>query len=235
MAEQKVLLQWDADGERRYETGNKKGVLYPRIKGVYQAGVSWNGLTAVTESPSGAEASEMWADDTKYGEIRSSEQFGGTIEAYQSPKEFDQCDGSYSPVNGMSIGQQSRKPFGFSYVTTIGNDEEGLDYGYTLHLVYNAMAKPSTRSHKTVNNSPEGETLSWEFTTTPTVINAVDAEGKQLKPTAHLYFDSTEVDSVKLKALEKILYGTPAEDSKEAIPPRLPSPDEVIAMFAAEG
>ena len=135
----------------------------------------------------------------------------------------------------MSIGQQSRKPFGFSYVTTIGNDEEGLDFGYTLHLVYNAMAKPSTRSHKTVNNSPEGETLSWEFTTTPTVINAVDAEGKQLKPTAHLYFDSTEVDSVKLKALEKILYGTPAENGEEAIPPRLPSPDEVITMFAAAG
>lgn len=237
MGDNKRALVWDADGERLYETGNKKGVLYPKKSGVYQAGVAWNGLTAVTESPSGAEANDMWADDLKYGSIRSAEQFGGTIEAYTYPDEWSQCDGSYSPATGLSVGQQSRIPFGFSYVTTIGNDEDGLDHGYKLHLVYNATANPSERSHSTVNDSPEAETMSWEFTTTPVVIKAKDANGVQLKPTAHLIIDSTKVDKLKLTKLENMLYGTDpdAEGASEGSVPTLPTPDQVIAMFAAEG
>lgn len=234
MADFKALV-WDADGERLYETGNKKGVLYPRKSGVYQTGVAWNGLTAVTESPSGAEANDMYADDIKYGSIRSSEQFGGTIEAYTYPDEFGQCDGSYSPVNGLSVGQQSRMPFGFSYVTTLGNDEDGLDHGYKLHLVYNATATPSSRSHTTINESPEAETMSWEFTTTPVILTSKNADGKTLKPTAHLVIDSTKVDKEKLTKLENLLYGSAAAGTSEGNAPTLPSPDQVIAMFAAEG
>lgn len=220
-------LVWDADTERTFETGDKKCVLYPRKSdGTYEKGAAWNGLTAVTESPSGADANDMYADDVKYGSLRSSETFGGTIEAYTYPEEFEQCDGSYSPAKGVSVGQQKRKPFGLSYVTTKGNDTDGLDYGYKIHLVWNATASPSEKSYSTVNDSPEAITFSWEFSTTPTVLTALDADGKQLKPTSHLEIDSTKCDAASLKKLEDMLYGT---DSTEA---KLPTPDEVIAMFS---
>lgn len=221
-------LVWDADTQRVYEAGNKKGVLFPRKSdGTYGNGVAWNGLTAVTESPSGAEANDMYADDIKYGSLRSAESFGGTIEAYTYPDEFAECDGSYSPVKGVSVGQQKRRPFGISYVTTIGNDTDGLDHGYKLHIVWNATASPSEKSYSTVNDSPEAITFSWEFDTTPTPLTTTDADGKLLKPTAHLEIDSTKADATILKKLEDMLYGTTDKE------PTLPTPDEVIALFKA--
>ena len=219
-------LVWDADTQRVYEAGNKKGVLFPRKSdGAYDNGVAWNGLTAVTESPSGAEANDMYADDIKYGSLRSAESFGGTIEAYTYPDEFAECDGSYSPAKGVSVGQQKRRPFGISYVTTIGNDTDGLDHGYKLHIVWNATASPSEKSYSTVNDSPEAITFSWEFDTTPTPLTTTDANGKLLKPTAHLEIDSTKADATILKKLEDMLYGTTDKE------PTLPTPDEVIALF----
>ena len=220
-------LVWDADTQRTFETGDKKGVLYPRKSdGTYETGAAWNGLTAVTESPSGADANDMYADDVKYGTLRSSETFGGTIEAYTYPEEFEQCDGSYEPAKGVVVGQQKRKPFGLSYVTTKGNDTDGLDYGYKIHLVWNATASPSEKSYSTVNDSPEAITFSWEFSTTPTTLTSTDKDGKTLKPTSHMEIDSTKCDATILKTLEDILYGTAEKE------PTLPSPDEVIAMFA---
>lgn len=214
-------LIWDQTGERLYETGVKNGVLYPQGEGgAYPKGVAWNGLTAVTESPSGAEASPLYADDIKYVELMSNEEFGGTIEAYTYPDDFAACDGSAELAPGVKIGQQPRKAFGFSYKTTLGNDVEGNDYGYKLHLVYGAKAAPSEKAYATINDSPEAITLSWEFTTTP-----VSVEG--FKPTSHIEIDSTKVDATKLAALEAILYGS---DSEEA---RLPLPDEVAELLKA--
>ena len=213
-------LEWDRTGERYYETGNKKGVLFPMGEsGVYEQGVVWNGLTAVTESPSGAEANDLYADDIKYASLRSAETFGGTIEAYTYPDAFAECDGSAEVKNGVYIGQQKRKAFGFSYVTSVGSDTESdFDKSYKLHLVYNATASPSEKSYQTINDSPDAITFSWEFETTP-----VNVTGH--KPTSIITIDSNKVDKVKLKALEDKLYGT---ESTEA---SLPSPDEVIAMF----
>lgn len=210
-------LVWDQVGERLYETGTKKGVLYPFESNAYAKGVAWNGLTAVTESPSGAEATAIYADDIKYLNLRSAEEFGATIEAYTYPDEFAECDGSAYIAPGIKIGQQKRKMFGFSYTTTLGNDTEGDDHGYKIHLVYGATASPSEKSYQTINDSPEAITFSWEVATTP-------VEVKGFKPTATLEIDSTKVAEDKLKALEGILYGT--ENSE----PRLPLPDEVVTL-----
>lgn len=212
-------LVWDKTGERYYETGVKQGVLYPiDNKGTYPKGVAWNGLTNVTESPSGAEATALYADDIKYLNLISTEEFGGTIEAYTYPDEFAECDGSASLATGVYIGQQPRKTFGFSYRTTLGNDVDNNNYGYKLHLVYGALASPSEKAYATINDSPEAITFSWEFSTTP-----VNVTG--FKPTACITIDSTKVDAEKLTALEKILYG---DDETEA---RLPLPDEVAQVM----
>lgn len=214
-------LVWDKTGERLYETGVKQGVLYPiDNKGTYPKGVAWNGLTNVTESPSGAEATALYADDIKYLNLISTEEFGGTIEAYTYPDEFAECDGSASLAAGVYIGQQPRKTFGFSYRTTLGNDVDNNNYGYKLHLVYGALASPSEKAYATINDSPEAITFSWEFSTTP-----VNVTG--FKPTACITIDSTKVDPQKLAALEAILYGG---DEAEA---RLPLPDEVAQIITA--
>lgn len=213
-------LVWDNTGERQYETGLKKGVLYPIDEsGVYSKGFAWNGLTAVTESPSGAESNPLYADDIKYLDLRSVEEFGGTIEAYMYPDEFAECDGSAELVAGVKIGQQKRKMFGLCYRTIVGNDVKGDDYGYKLHLVYGALASPSDRAFATVNDSPEAVTMSWEFTTTPVSV-------KGFRPTAHLEIDSNKANAEKLAALEAILYGT------EEVEARLPLPDEIATLMA---
>lgn len=215
-------LEWDKTGERLYETGVKNGVLYPQaVGGTYPLGVAWNGLTAVTESPSGAEATPLYADDIKYVNLISAEEFGGTIEAYMYPDEFAQCDGSASLADGVMIGQQARKTFGLSYKTTLGNDVDLNDHGYKLHLIYGALASPSEKGYATINDSPEAITLSWEFTTTP-----VPVEG--FKPTSSIVIDSTKANAEKLAALEAILYGT--EDQE----PRLPLPSEVATIMKTE-
>lgn len=215
-------LVWDKVSERLYETGVSKGVLFVQNAGVYGAGVAWNGLTAVTESPSGAEANPFYADDIKYLNIMSAEEFGGTIEAYMYPDEFAVCDGSAALVDGVYIGQQPRKSFGFAYRTVLGNDTDGNEYGYKLHLVYGAQASVSEKAYASINESPEPNTFSWEFTTTP-----VDVTGH--KPTSTVVIDSTKVDKDKLAAFEAILYGSDGEgDGKE---PRLPLPDEVATLL----
>ena len=213
-----AVLTWDQVGERFYETGVDHGVLYIPTAGVYDSGVAWNGLISVTESPSGAEPSPQYADNIKYLNLLSTEEFGGTIEAYTFPDEFAQCDGTAFPKVGLAVGQQTRKTFGLSYRTKIGNDTDGQDLGYKLHLVYGALAAPSEKAYSTVNDSPEAVTFSWEFTTTP-----VEVTG--LKPTALLTIDSTKVASADLTALEALLYGTELEE------PSLPLPDAVIALF----
>lgn len=215
-------IVWDETGKRLYETGVKQGVLYPmQTNGTYSRGVAWNGLTAVTESPSGAEASPIYADDIKYLNLISAEEFGATIEAYTYPDEFGLCDGSIEIQPGVNIGQQSRKTFGLSYRTAIGNDTESTDYGYKLHLIYGALAAPSEKGYSTINDSPEAITFSWEITTTPVSVN-------NFKPTASLTIDSTKVDPKKLAALELILYGNDGVDA------RLPLPDEIAEIFKAE-
>lgn len=216
-------LEWDKTGERYYETGTKQGVLYVQDdKGTYPKGVAWNGLTAVSESPSGAEATPLYADDIKYLNLMSAEDFGATVEAYTYPDEFAECDGSAEIATGISIGQQKRKTFGLSYRTVLGNDTEGNDYGYKIHIIYGAMAAPSERAYATVNDSPEAITFSWDLTTTP-----VNVTG--FKPTAHLEINSTKVDAEKLAQLETILYGS--EDTEA----RLPLPDEIVTLVGAAG
>lgn len=214
-----AALVWHQTGEKLYEIGTKKGVFYAMDEsGVYPKGVAWNGLTAVTESPSGAEATDLYADDIKYLSLMSAEEFGGTIEAYMYPDEFAECDGSAEPTAGVTIGQQSRKAFGMSYVTTIGNDVKGNDYGYKIHLIYGMKVSPSERGYQTINDSPEAITFSWEFTTTP-----VNVTG--FKPTACITIDSTKVNAEKLATLEAKLYGAEATEAQ------LPLPDEVISML----
>ena len=215
-------IVWDQTGERLYETGVNHGVLYIPTSGVYSKGVAWNGLTAVTESPSGAESTALYADDIKYLNLMSAEEFACTIEAYTYPDEFAECDGSASLVAGVSIGQQPRKTFGLCYRTTVGNDTDSNAHGYKLHMVYGCLAAPSEKAYATINDSPEAITFSWEVSTTP-----VNVTGH--KPTALLTIDSTKADPTKLAALEKILYGdTDAE-------PRLPLPDEIANLMAADG
>lgn len=212
-------LVWDESGKRLYETGVKMGVLYVQdANGAYPKGVAWNGLTAVNESPSGAEATPLYADDIKYLNLRSAEEFGATIEAYTYPDEFEACDGSAEIAVGVKIGQQARKSFGLCYRTIVGNDVEGNDFGYKLHLIYGATAAPSEKAYATVNDSPEAVTFSWEVTCTP-----VEVPG--FKPSASIVIDSTKVDKTKLAALEAKLYGNATEEAT------LPLPSEIIAMF----
>lgn len=214
-------LKWDQSGERTYETGVSKGVLYPQAAGAYPKGVAWNGLTGVTESPSGAEATPFYADNTKYINLMSAEEFGATVEAYTYPDEFAACNGEASLVDGVTIGQQKRTPFGMSYQTKVGNDQDP-EAGYKIHLIYGALAAPSEKAYATVNDSPEAITFSWELTTTP-----VEVEG--FKPTATLVIDSTKVDAEKLAALEAVLYGSESEEA------RLPLPDEVKTLVGIAG
>jgi hypothetical protein len=234
----KKKLVWDNTGERLYETGVSKGVLYPiQSGGVYTKGVAWNGLTAVTESPSGAEATGLYADNIKYLNLISAEEFGGTIEAYMAPDEFAECDGSVEVAPGVYAGQQSRKMFGLAYTTVIGNDVDSNDHGYEIHLVYGCMASPSEKGYESVNDSPTALTLSWDFTTTPVNITSVVDEVTKLKPTATLVFKSTKVDAKKMAALEEILYGKDptGEDTNDGVEPRLPLPDEIISIMKAVG
>lgn len=216
-------LQWDQIGERLYETGIDHGVLYiPDNSGVYTNGYAWNGLTTVTESPSGAESNPQYADNIKYINLLSAEEFGFTVEAFTYPEEFEQCDGTAS-VNGVSLGQQSRKSFGMAYRTRVGNDVDGTDHGYKLHLVYGATASPSEKAYATINDSPEAAAFSWECSTTPAPVGTIG--GTDYKPTALVTVDSTKVDATALADLEDILFGTVGAD------PRLPTPAEVIALF----
>lgn len=217
-------LIWDKTGERYYETGVKKGVLYPAVNGVYPKGVVWNGLTNVTERPTGAETTPLYAGDIKYLNLMSNEEFGATVEAYTYPDEFASCDGSAEIAAGVTIGQQKRDSFGLSYVTTMGNDVDGTDYGYKIHIIYNALASPSEKAYNTINDSPDAITFSWELTTTP--LNVPD-----MKPTASMVIDSTKVDKDQLKSLEDILYGTEASEGNEAKEARLPLPTEIIEIF----
>lgn len=212
-------LVWDQTGEKLYETGVDRGVVYPQVSGAYPKGAAWNGLISATLSPSGAEPTPLYANNHKYLTLMSVEELGGSIEAYTYPDEFAECDGSVNLADGVRIGQQKRKAFGFSFRNKIGSDtDEAL--GYKLHLVYGALASPSEQTNSTVNDSPEVKTMSWEYTTTP-----VEIEGHS--PTSHIEIDSTKVDAEKLAALEAILYGT---EEKEAY---LPLPDEVAEIFAA--
>jgi hypothetical protein len=215
-----AALTWDAVGERLYETGTKNGVLYVQnADGTYGNGVAWNGLTGFNEEPDGGDANDIWADDIKYLSIRSRENFKATITAYTYPEEFAECDGS-AIVNGLYIGQQARKSFGFSCVTTVGNDTEFEDHGYKIHLVYGCSAAPSSKDYQTINDSPEAIEFSWEIDTIPTNVSGH-------KPTAHIVIDSTKVDAAKLTAFKETLYGG---ENKE---PTLPTPDQVIAAFKA--
>lgn len=223
-----MKLVWDKTGEHYYETGVKNGVLYPMsASGTYPKGVAWNGLTAITESPSGAEATALYADDIKYLNLMSNEEFGATVEAYTYPDEFAECDGSASLTEGVYIGQQARKTFGLCYRTTLGNDSKGNDYGYKLHIIYGAMASPSEKAYSTINDSPDAITFSWELSTTPVAV-------ANFKPTASLTIDSTKVDPQKLASLEEILYGkdgTGEDHSTGAADPRLPLPDEIANIM----
>ena len=212
-------IVWDAVGEHIFETGVRNGVLYLKdAQGAYNTGVAWNGLTSVSESPEGAEPTDLYADDIKYLSLMSAENFKATIEAYTYPDEFEECDGSATIANGVVIGQQSRKPFGLCYRTSIGNDTDGNEHGYKLHIVYGCQASPSEKQYSTINDSPDAVTFSWEVSTTP-----VNVTGK--KPTATLIIDSTKADKAKLTALETILYGA------EATEPRLPLPDEIATLM----
>ena len=212
-----AVLTWDQTGEKLYETGVQKGVLYPMDGAVYGKGVAWNGLTAVNETPSGAESTKLYADDIKYLDIRSAEEFGATIEAYSSPEEFDACDGTAELAAGVNIGQQNRKGFGFCYRSTIGNDTEYNNYGYKLHIIYGLTASPSERSYSTVNDSPEAATLSWEVSSTP-----VNVAG--FKPTSIVTINSKKINAEALKEIEDALYGTVEAE------PKILLPDEIKAI-----
>lgn len=221
-------IVWDQTGERFFETGVDRGVLYPiNNEGKYTPGVAWNGLTAVTESPSGAEPTDLYADNIKYLTMRSAETFGATIEAYTYPDEFGQCDGSAEIATGVIIGQQARKTFGLCYRTLLGNDVDGQDHGYKLHLIYGATASPSEKGYATVNDSPEAITFSWEVSTTPVNVNG-------FKPTACITIDSTKANPTDLASLEEILYGKDAGEggTPAAVDPRLPLPDEVAEIMS---
>lgn len=222
-----MKIKWDQTGEKFYETGVDHGVLYPVGDAGYGEGVAWNGLTAVSENPSGAEPTPLYADNIKYLNLMSAEDFGATIEAYTYPEEFEACDGSAEIAPGVKVGQQTRKKFGLAYRTLIGNDTEGQDHAYKLHLLYGCSASPSQKGYSTVNDSPEAITLSWEVSTEP-----VNVTG--LKPTACLTIDSRKVDAAKLSALEDILYGKDGDEST-GIAPRLPLPDEIATLMQAAG
>lgn len=216
-------LEWDKSGEHLFETGVDRGVLYPQAAdGTYPKGVAWNGLTSVSESPSGADANALWADNIKYLNLYSAEEFGATIEAYTYPDEFAELDGSAEVAPGAMIGQQNRKAFGLCYRTVLGNDIQGNDYGYKIHIIYGAQASPSEKSYETINDSPDAITFSWELNTTPVPVTGH-------KPTASIVIDSTKCDATKLTALEEILYGTSGQSGTDA---RLPLPAEVISTLS---
>lgn len=222
-------ISWDQTGEKLYETGTDRGVLYVQnSSGAYPEGVAWNGLTGVDESPSGAEVTKLWADNINYLNLTSAEEFTATITAYMYPDEFEACDGSQEPVDGMKIGQQDRKHFGFCYRTLIGNDTEGNAHGYKIHCIYGCVAKPSQKSYKTVNDSPEAIEFSWEVSTTPVSVTG-------FKPTATVELDSTVLSDNALAAVESVLYGTPASGSTAAVPGRLPLPDELKTIITQAG
>lgn len=219
-------IVWDESVDRRYETGVDQGVLYPRAAdGTYPLGVAWNGLTSVNENPTGADETKLWADNIKYLSMRAAEEFGATIEAYTYPDEFMECDGTKAIIDGVYAGQQTRKPFGFCYRTVVGNDAQGNDYGYKLHLIYGCTANPSSKNYQTINESPEAVTFSWEIATTMTEV------GTGFKPTATIVIDSTKVPQAKQAKLEELkdaLYGTQSAD------PYLPLPTQVLSMFTAQ-
>ena len=219
-------IKWDETGKRFYETGVRNGVLYVMDDtGAYPAGVPWNGLTSISESPSGAEPTPLYADDAKYLTLMSAEEFKASVEAYTYPDEFAECDGSAEPTTGVVIGQQNRKTFGLCYRTLIGNDVENTEYGYKIHLVYGALAAPSEKSYQTVNDSPEAATFSWEISTTPVAVTG-------FKPTATVVIDSTKVDAAKLAAFEDIIYGKDAVGENPAVVARLPLPNEVVTLLS---
>ena len=225
-------IVWDQVGEKLYEAGVDHCVLYlQNSSGAYPEGVAWNGITSISESPSGADEQKFYADNIVYGSIRGTEDFGATIEAFTYPDEWELCDGSASPVKGVHIGQQTRKPFGLSYRTLIGNDTDGLDHGYKLHLIYNGTVSPSEKSRETINESPEMANPSWEMTTTPVPVSGTDTNGKPYKPTAHLVITSTDFETAAekaaLAALEEALYGAEGENNVA----HLPLPDDVISML----
>ena len=222
-------LKWDQIGEKKFETGVDRGVLYPISNGAYPKGSVWNGLTTISESPEGGDAQDFYADNIKYGSLRGAENFNGTIECYTYPDEWKECDGRKEMVPGVTIAQQNRKAFGLSYRSIIGNDTELLDYGYILHLVYNATASPSEKSRQTVNESPEAQTFSYEFKTTPVPVSVIP----NAKATSHIEIDSTKVTAAQLEAIEEILYGKAAdtEAGTPAVEGRLPLPDEVYTIL----
>lgn len=221
-----MAITWHDSGTRKYEVGVEKGVLYPiSDQGTYTSGVAWNGLSAVNESPSGAEETKVYADNIKYLGLMSAEEYAATIEAYYYPDEFAACNGEADLVDGVTIGQQTRKKFGFSYVTKLGNEVQGENYGYILHLVYGCSASPSEKNHQTINDSPEASTMSWEVNTTPVEVGTIN--GVAYRPTATVNIDSTKVNATKLAALEGILYGSTQGDG-----PRLPLPNEIYTLFA---
>lgn len=213
-------LVWDQTGERYYETGVKKGVLYPQVDGAYPKGVAWNGLTSVSENPTGAEANPQYADDIKYLNLMSVEEFEATIEAYTYPDEFAECDGSAEIAPGVLIGQQKRKPFGMSYRTVIGNDTEGNAHGYKIHIIYGALASPSDKEYASINDNPDANTFSWDITTTPVSV-------ANFEPTASVVIDSTKCNADKLAAFEAILYGSESDEA------RLPLPDEIVTLLGS--
>lgn len=214
-----ATLTWDVQGERYYETGVSKGVLYPFKEGKYSKGVAWNGLTAVNENPSGAEPTPLYADNIKYLNLLSNEEFAATVEAYTYPDEFAECDGSAELAVGVSVGQQKRIPFGLSYVTKLGNDTDGQDHGYKIHLIYGALAKPTQKNYATINDNPEAITFSWELSTTPVAV-------PNMKPTACITIDSKKVTPENLKKIEDKLYGTSSEEAT------LPTPTDLAALIA---
>lgn len=239
-------IKWDQIGERFYETGVDHGVLYPQKDGGYPKGVAWNGLVTVTESPQGAEDNPLYADNMKYLNLKSAEEFNATIECFTYPDEWDACNGESELVKGVKLGQQRRNTFGFSYRTKVGNDTEGEDFGFKIHLIYGASASPSEKSYGTVNDSPEAITFSYEVTTTPVDVSGKDANGKPFKPVSSVTIDSrdfsTEAEKEKLAKIEAILYGTDSTTSgsdddmvtTDGTDPRLPLPDEIKQILSEE-
>jgi hypothetical protein len=226
-------LKWDQVGEKTYETGIDHAVLYPQSSGTYPKGVAWNGITSISESPSGAEDNALYADNMKYLNLKSAEEFGLTVECYTYPDEWAACNGESNLIDGVTLGQQRRNTFGLSYRTKYGNDSEGEDYGFKLHLVYGCSASPSERAFESINDSPDAITFSFEVTTTPIDVSGVGADGKPFKPVSCITIDSTKIDNTKLAELEKILYGSDGTgDSDKGTEPRLPLPDELKTILA---
>ena len=228
-------IKWDQTSEKKFETGVDHGVLYPQASGgAYPKGVAWNGLTGVNQSPSGADDNDFYADNILYGSLRGAERFGGGITAYMAPDEWAACDGSVEVVPGVFAGQQNRQRFGLCYRTLIGNDTEGTEHGYKIHLVYNASASPSDRDYETMNENPDMMELSWDFTTLPVAVETLDpVSNKPLRPMSHLEIDSTKLTAEKLTAIETILYGTDGSGGSEGTDARLPLPDEVFQLLTA--